>query len=413
MSNGSESVRVPKPWLARIGTSLLGVLILAVGVAISVWMFRTRPRSQQVERPRMAPLVDVVDLLPAKSVRVVVEALGTVVAADEALMQAEVSGRIDWVNDDLVEGGVVTNGEELVRIDRRDYELSVRQRQSDVDAAAGALRIEQGRQDIAAREWALLKGGADASELDEDLALRRPQMRTAEAMLRAAEAALRMAQIELERATLRAPFDAVIAEAPADIGDQATPGALLARLVGTSTFRVKVSLRSDQLAWLAVGAASGREGSVARVVTAGGVIREGRLRSLMPELESNGRMAQVLIDVVDPLARESGGDARQLLLGDFVTVQIDGRMSEPVVRVPRTALRDGSSLWLLDGSGRLRIVKADVVWDTADEVFLGNAFDPGTRLVLSGIGAPVEGMELAVEREAAPASPSADGGSEP
>jgi len=99
--------------------------------------------------------------------------------------------------------------------------------------------------------------------------------------------------------------------------------------------------------------------------------------------------------VDDPLARATNGPA--LLLNDLVHVDLAGRRVDGVVRVPRTALRDGANLWLRGADGRLHIRPADILWSRSADVFVADTFEPDQRLVTSDLGAPVEGMELAVE----------------
>jgi multidrug efflux pump subunit AcrA (membrane-fusion protein) len=241
------------------------------------------------------------------------------------------------------------------------------------------------------------------TDLDRELALRGPQLRRAEASVASAEAALERAALDLERTVIRAPFDAVVAEAQADVGDQATAGKVLARLVATDAYWVRASVRTDELQWLTFPGPDAPEPAECLVRTPSGGEYLGRLARLAPELEMSGRMAQVLITVPDPLMLESErGLHGSLLLGEFVRVQITGRAMTNVTRIARTALRDGSSVWLLDRENRLRIVPVRTVWGTPSEVFVESRFPEESRLIVSSLSAPVEGMSLSLENGARP-----------
>jgi RND family efflux transporter MFP subunit len=390
---------------AKALSVLLGFAILAVGIGIAVWMVRTAPKAKPRQRPKRIPLVDVVTLRPT-NVTARLDAMGEVIAADEAALQAEVSGRIEWVHPELEVGGVVTQGCPLVRIDARDYRLALRQREAALAGARSDRRIEAGRQDIASNEWALVGAQAAASGLDLDLALRRPQRQAAEAAVESAGAAVEQARIHLERTEIRSPFDAVVAEASADVGDRATPGAVLARLVAVDRFFVKASVRPSSIPRLALPESPrGRsEGAVIR--SSAGGRRAGALLRLLPGLDPVGRMAQVLVEVPDPLGRNGQTtEGPALLLGDLVQLDLPGRAFEGVLRIPRTSLREGNRLWLLDAENKLRMPVVEILWGDRNAVYVANRFEAGARMVVSTLGAPIEGMPLAIEGSPTPDGP--------
>jgi len=381
-------------------SALIAVLILVLGLGISGWFIATRPKASPRERERTAPIVEVMELAPT-SAKARIEAMGTVVAADEALIQAEVSGRIVWVHPEMVDGGFVTKDTVVARIDDRDYRLALEQQRSALQSALAELRLEEGRQNVAAFEWEFMNQKEEQGE--GDLALRKPQLEAAEAAVRSARANVSKALLSLDRTEISAPFDAVISDAQADVGDQANPGAVLARLIATNTFYVKCLVRTDQLKWLKFSGPDLAGGSTVLIYPVSGGERTGRLINLAPELSSSGRMAQLIVSVDDPLLLKPGDRTRGiLLLDDFVRVQIIGTEMEGVLSIPRTALREGRSVWLLDKDNRLRIVSAEIVFSTPDNVYVENDFEAGSRLITSSLGAPVEGMALSAEGEDIP-----------
>ena len=100
--------------------------------------------------PRQARLVETQPLVIG-SARTRIDAMGTVVPAESVTLQPQVGGEIVFVSDDLEPGGLFSTGDELLRIDPRDYELAVLQRESEVAQAQSTLRLEQGQQTIANR----------------------------------------------------------------------------------------------------------------------------------------------------------------------------------------------------------------------------------------------------------------------
>lgn len=108
-------------------------------------------------------------------------------------------------------------------------------------------------------------------------------------------------------------------------------------------------------------------------------------------------MAGVIILVQDPLGLKEGTSAPGLLLDDHVEAVITGRALENVYALPRSLIRENSTLWLYD-DGRLDIRDAVPVWKEKDRVFIRSGLNPGDRVITSDIPVPVKGMVLALPK---------------
>jgi len=400
MNIDTESSETSSGRMGRVTSAVIAVALLVVGAGVAAWFLANKPKAKPRERPKRVPIVEVAPMAPTNA-HVRIEAMGTVVPADEAIMQPEVSGRIVWVHPDMIPGGSVTGATMLVKLDDRQYRLNLERQKAALRAVLSNLRLEEGQQDIAKKEWDLVNGGATDAGMDRDLALRVPQLEKAQADVASARAAVGQAELDLERSSIRAPFDAVVIDATADVGDQATPGTVLGRLAGIDEYWVKASVRTDLLKWLRFPGSGRRNGSTVRVHTASGGTLDGDLYRLLPELDTAGRMAQILVTVPEPLApRGEHGARTPLLLNQYVRVEIAGTLVKDVVRIPRSILRDGSRLWLLDPDQRLRIVPVQVLWGTTEAVFAANSFSGEARIITSHLGAPVEGMTLSTTGDA-------------
>jgi len=389
-------------WLARL--ALMGAL-LAGGTWICWYWLAHRPVSQRKRPERRATLVEVSQVAPVTR-RVVVRAMGTVVPAREIQLAAQVGGRVVDVNAALTPGGRFQAGQRILQIDPGDYQLAVRQRSCDLVCAQSEQTVEAGRQSVARREYELL--GQDVSESDKELLLRRPQLAMAGAAVEEAEAALEQAKLNLERTVVTAPFNAIVQSRGVDVGSHVNPGAALASMVGTDEYWVRVSVPAHQLRWIELAGADGQGGSPVRVSWESGwglgVSRRGVAQRLMTNLETAGRMAQVLVAVRDPLELALAPDRRHpLVLDSYVRVEIEGREVEGVVVVPRTALRDGGKVWVMAGGSKLDIRDVTIAWSGAEEVYASRGLNAGEKLIVSDLGAPVQGM--AIRTAAAGAAP--------
>ena len=155
----------------------------------------------------MGELVEVIEVQP-RTHAVTVTANGTVMPARQITLNPEVSGRVAWISDKLLPGGRIQAGEQIARIDARDYQLAVNQQFAQVDRAQTELELERSRKQIAEREWEML-GGSKPTE-GESLALRDPQLRTAEAALKSARSGLDRAKLAVAKTVLRAPFNVMV-----------------------------------------------------------------------------------------------------------------------------------------------------------------------------------------------------------
>ena len=370
------------------------VVIIAIGVVIARVLIMTKPAAKKRPVSIAAPLVEYIEVSP-QSHRITIETTGTVIPAREVAVQPQVTGVVVWTSPSFVPGTLVKAGEVLVRIDPRDYELAVVQHQASLTKAQVDLETEQGRAEVASREWELLQGDVEYTQAGRNLALRKPQLENARAGIEAARSALKKAELDLERTVVKAPFNAVITSENVDTGQLISRGVTIANLAGSDNFRVQASLNINELAWIDVPGVNAGKGSQARVIQLFGAESNnhtGEVERLLSQVDAKGRMAWVLISIPDPLAAKK---EMPLLLGAYVAVEIAGKTLQNVYVIPNEALRQGERVWLLKEDDTLFVKDIKVVWRQKNEVIV-QGLSPQDRLITSRISAPVDGMELRV-----------------
>jgi multidrug efflux pump subunit AcrA (membrane-fusion protein) len=207
--------------------------------------------------------------------------------------------------------------------------------------------------------------------------------------------------LNLDRTSVVAPFNAVITRRSAELGARISTQDPLATLAGTDAFWVRVSVPVDRLRWLDVPRGPGETGSPARVFAPGDPVPwEGRVIRLLGDLEARGRMARLVVEVKDPMRLTDGASHRlPLLLGSYVRVELDGSLLHDVYRIPRTALRDNTWVWVALPDRTLDIRPAEVAWRGPDAVFLSGGLSPGEEVIVSDVAIPTQGSPLLVEGE--------------
>ncbi len=368
-----------------------GLIVLA-GVGISGAMVASKPKAERDDGEATAVLVEVVTV-EAEQMVAKLGGTGIVEPARQVSLAFQVPGSLVWVSEEAVPGGRFAKGELVARVDPQMYELAVKQAEGTATRAELDLQLEQSRKSIAEREWELLGEGKAASEAP--LALREPQLATAEVAAASARSALERVQLDLSRTELRAPFNAVVVEELLEVGQLVGSAGTVITMVGTDAARVKVSLPVEKLSLVEL-PEGGRPGSAATITQLLGdgsqVVREGRVHRLVGQLDPSTRTATLLVQVDSPME----GEGLPLLPGAFVSVDIEGILRDDIVAIPRQAVSEGSLAWVVGPGDILECRTLDVAWGTMGSVFVSEGLKSGDRVVTSALSLPMEGQVVRV-----------------
>lgn len=374
---------------------LLSIVVLACGVTLATYYMKTGPEAKPGKREPSPPLVEVQQVSSGNH-RLIVSGMGTVLAAKEINLTPGVGGEIIKMSDKMVPGGFFAKGELLVTIDPADYQLAIMRLKSEVAKAQYNLELEMGNQRVAQQEFDIL--GQKVSETEKKLMLREPQLKIQKATLDGVKATLAQAELDLTRTQVKAPFNGVVLSRSVNLGARISEATVLARLVGTDQFWLKLAIPTAQLRWITF-PSDGKEGSEVRIFlqekTGDGAFRTGRVIRLAADIEEQGRMAAVYVAVKDPLNRLPENSTKpQLLLGSFVRAEIAGTELAGVVPIKRNYLRDGNSIWLFSDDQTLEIRQVDIVAKTSEYIFIGSGLTNGEKLIVSDLTAPVAGIPI-------------------
>jgi hypothetical protein len=160
----------------------------------------------------------------------------------------------------------------------------------------------------------------------------------------------------------------------------------------------------DRLKWIRIPGSNADAGAPATIHFRGHQ-RPGRVVRLLGDLELQGRMARILVAVDDPLGLSSNAEGPTLLIGEYVRVEIRGQRLSNVYRIPRHALRDNDSIWLVAADGTLQVRPVVTVWQDDRHVLIDDQVGPGNRLVVSDLATPVDGMPVEALEHESPADP--------
>ena len=380
---------------SKLLISLICLGIVGVGYLVMAGLKASAPEAKKRQPRAMQVLVNIEPLIMANA-GVRVEGMGLVVAAREVKLKAQVSGQVVEIAADFLEGQHVAAGTVLAQIEADDYELQLAQAQSTLELREAELELEMGFQRVAGREWQLLGESSDILAESSSLALREPQLKQAQAMQRSAQSAVDRARLDLSRTEIAVPFNAQVLEKSVEVGSLAGIGGDVAHVVSTDSFYVRVSIPVNRVPVLEI------PGGEALVSISGAESpMTGRIISLLGDLDPNGRMARVLVEVRDPLGLEAQNAGRaKLLLGAYVTVDLVGHPMPNTFLIPRETLRNDDHVWLRRPDATLEIRSVSVLWKNRDTVVIGEGLAAGEQLITSSLSFAADGMEVTVAGEA-------------
>ncbi len=388
---------------------LLPLFILAVG-GMGGWTLYQSKIKVKRSRPQGRPPLVEVTVLQKGELPIVLRAMGTVKPEKTIALKPEVAGRVQEMSLDFAPGGIFKRGERILSLDPADFELTLAKQRALVARARASLDLENGRQEVAREDLALMETTTGRALTNTDLVLRKPHLAQARADLASVRADLDQAELNLKRTQIHVPFNAMVLERNVNRGSRVNISEALATLVGTDVAWVETSLPVDKLPLVQFADKNGPMGSPVKVMGNAGSHRKGHVLRLRGRINPDTRMATVIVAVSDPFALDDSMGHQPLLLESYVEVEIQGRPMEDAVAIPRSAFHNNGQIWLfVDGTLEKRNVEP--VFFDADHVYVTRGVNAGELLIVSDLATPVEGMSL--RRAGASSGPDGQGKAAP
>lgn len=304
---------------------------------------------------------------------------------------AEVSGKISWLNPELVVGGRIDAGETLFRIESSDYEAELARAEAQRDTAAAQLeqaRADRERQLGLAEIGAVPQAAAEAAEA---------AFETAQASLAQANSAVSIAERRLAKTRVRAPFPAIVTAEDLSLDTYVAPGAELARLIDASAGIIEAGLSPRNVdAVSRMRRTLDGEPVPARAVpnsgSLGNTVLEGYLEAFAPEIDPASRTVSVRAVFPNAFAPEQDG---LVFAGDFLTLEVDARAAGEVFEIPAGAIRRDSFVWAVTRDNTLERVAVSPI-ETHGDMILATSEAPldGRPLMITPLAEELDGMRV-------------------
>jgi HlyD family secretion protein len=239
-----------RPWLRY--AAILIVILLLVGVVL------------KLTGPQAVETATVTSVYPSQSYTML-NATGYVVPQRKAAVASKGQGRVEWLG--VLEGSQVKEGEIIARLESDDVAASLAQAQAQIKVAQANLELQRAElknAQIDLQRFRILapQGAIPATQVDAALARfdkASAQINSDEAAIVSAKANARAAQVAVDQTVIRAPFDGVVLEKHANVGDNITPfssasdskGAVVT-IADMKTLEVEADVAESNIAKIAV-----------------------------------------------------------------------------------------------------------------------------------------------------------------
>lgn len=353
--------------MSRLLSFARPLAIIAVAIFIAMTMIKGKPKLEARSVTIPPPPVQV-QSVTLGDLPVTVVAFGNVTAWRDLELTAQVGGRVEWKSPRFEPGVVVEAGQALLRIDKTDYELA----------------LAEGLQALSTAKLSL----ADAKSLRQAA-----RVEEAEAAVAAAEARIRRARRDLENTEIKAPYNAVIDEQTAELGQFITVGMRVGRILGADKAEIRLPIPPQDVRFIqdiesaevALFSESAKSGNASQRWT-------GRVSRVEARLDTETRAFPVVVEVDNPL--DTAQHPAPMRFGLFVRAEISGGNLSNAVLLPQSALHGDDDVFVLrDGELERRSVTVARIGDGGAIITAG--LNDGDEVVTTRLDLMFAGMKVA------------------
>ncbi len=293
----------------------------------------------------------------------------------------QVSGRVTEVSHSFRPGSLVAAGDVLFRIDSADYELAVERTMAEIEGARSDLALLEAQSAAERQVW----NRQFPDRKIPDLIAQVPQIAAAKARIRSGEAARETALLALERTVVRAPFAARVLDTELDIGQVVGGNVAVGSLFSIESLEIAVPVSTSDLGL--IGEFDQRRATLSSE-RLGGRELTGTVVRKAAALDERTRLGTLYV-VPD--------DRDSLIVGEFVSVEIDGQDTPSALRVPDAAMAARDQVWVVE-DGMIRERRVDVIGNEYDDTIVRN-FDIAEGVVAVPPANARTGLPVTVKRD--------------
>ncbi len=399
----------------------LWIVALAVLIAVGFWYFRGLRTSTEAQGPGGSGGASagkgpgrqgagaggfVVPVVVASAQRgdlpVYFNGLGTVTAFNTVTVRSRVDGQITKIN--FTEGQFVHQGQDLVDIDSRPYQVQLEQAEGQLAKDQAQLRdvqVNYERYQLLYKEGVIPKQQVDTQGA---------QVGQFEGSIKGDQGAIDSAKLQIVYSHVTAPISGRVGLRLVDVGNivHATDSTGLLVITQLQPIAVIFSLPQDQLPQVASKLQKGDQ----LVVDAydrddSTKIESGKLLTIDNQIDTTTGTYK--------LKAVFNNDRNTLFPNQFVNVHLLADVKKNLVIVPASAIQrgpQGTYVYVVQNGNTAKIQTVTIAQSTADKVGLSAGVNPGDSVVVDGQDKLQDGSKINPNTSTAP-TPNANGAQQP
>jgi len=355
------------------------------------------------------PLRVETQVLVAKDKTFAIHTQGIVRSTDQTQLMAEISGVIASISPRFQVGSFFHVDEVLFTLESLEYQAAVKQAKAVVAEKKAQLVQETAKAKQAKMQW---KDVSNAT----DLALRKPFVAEAKALLQSAEAKLERAQQILRRTEIKAPYDGIVTEKTVGLGQYVNPGSTLGKIVSVVQSEIRLPLKDQLLGMLDYTELSPQHNQtgcqlaveLSFVYKGENVSRKAEVCRSEAVIDAESRVHYLVANIPDPyLLYPKDLDAvetrKPLKIGTFVTAKLLSKQYKAIFEIPRELLRDNNQILMVEksasGEDTIHFKQVDYFHADNNSLYVRDGLKAGDRISLTYIDMPIEGMPVVVKKD--------------
>jgi RND family efflux transporter MFP subunit len=318
---------------------------------------------------------------------------GRASAAKEVNLSFRVSGPL--VDLPVNVGDEVKSGQELARIDPRDFEVKIETIRGKLEQAQATLAVAEREYERAEGVHKKGKGLISESELDK----RQGARNAAQASVRSLESALTSAKDDLGYTYLKAPFDGVVVSTFVENFEDVIAKQPILRVLDPTSIEMTVAVPESLI---------GYAPHVTDVVVRFDALPDTQVKARIKEIGREASQATRTYPVTLVMEQPETGEILPGMAGKAqILSELPDSARETGLEIPATALftetgTDSSFVWIVD-EGAMTLSKRQVTVGMPSRfgILIREGIEPGEWLVIAGVHSVKEGQVVRILDEAA------------
>jgi RND family efflux transporter MFP subunit len=363
------------------------LLVLAVTFLLALLMIILKPKEQKKDLAKVVPTVEVVQVQPIDYV-IPIQSEGVVFPKTKINIAAEVSGKITFISDNFTNGDRFSQGDVLLKIDPKDYELAITRAKANVAAQRANLDLQQAKSDLAKSDWKKYGKKDEPNALNLNL----PQVASAKAALDGAKADLQLAQRNLEKTLITAPFDGVILAKMTDLGQFITLGTPLVSVASTEVAELRISLSDEQLHQSGLEKFDGAQNIKAKITSEEipNVQWLGKISSIEAQRDAKTLFNYAVVEIDRPFSQQDV----PLRFNTFVTARMNGETLPQVYLIERGNIMQNNKVRVLSPVSTLMYKDVEIVYTDEKYKYINKGINSNDKIIITSLSNIKLGDEL-------------------